>query len=536
MTLPTFRLTLTALSTALLAACGGGDDSPATTPPPTVTSVTLSGTAATTAPITTGTISAKCQNAAGTTPLNSTTGAYSLKIEGASLPCMVRVTSTDNATILHSAAPGAGTGTAVANVTPFTELIVAKAAGTSGASLYAIYDATTSALLSADKLAQAKTLLADVLKSVGIDISADAPLTDTFAAADTKGQKIAALETKLATGNTTLATLESDLINTSGVAATTPVVVAALTAPPVANCPAVRSVPYRIVESNGPGEVIQPNFGTGAVSTATTITFSSTTACDATIVSGAYTQQASFASSGLLLTSSQEVGQAPAVIMGFPEQTIPLADLVGTWNTVEYGIENARMVNFYSTLTIDAAGVLSVSECTGLAACVPTVAKGSITANTTAGGFNIRTPDGEAVRAFAFRGVDGKIMLAAGFDPGMLIAAKQSVLALPAVGNITVTAADVLLSGTAAGTLAVSSAQHTITAVDAASSTVTRTRAPDGRVDTLIYNSPRNGTRQRPAGSFGGSNFSGLVMVPTGVGIVAYGGITTPLFGVSLNR
>lgn len=534
MAMPTFRLTLTALSTALLAACGGGgDDSPAT-PPMAVTSVTLSGTAAKTAPITAGTVSAKCQNAMGTAPINSSAGAYTLKIEGASLPCVVRVTSTDNATVLHSTASGTGTGTVVANVTPFTELIVAKAAGKGAGALYDIYDATTATLLSATNLAQAKTLLADVLKAVGIDITADAPLTDAFLAADAKGAKIAALEAKLADGQTTLVGLENALINTAGTAAATPAVVAALTAPPVANCPAVRSVPYRIVQSNADSQVVAPDFATGKVD-ANTIVFSTTTACQAQFTSGAQTQEANFASSGVLLTSAQLTGQAPAIILGFPEQTIALADLVGTWNTVEYGIENAKMVNFYATVTIDAAGGVSVSECTGVAACVANPAKGSIVANTSAGGLDLRTPDGELVRLFAFR-ADGKIMFAAGFNPGLLIAAKQSVLALPAVGSI-VTSVDAQLSGTSAGTFSATTGSSTITAVDAASNAVTRTRQSDGRVDTVVYNSPRNGLRNRLSGSFNGASFTSLIQVPTGVGIVAFGGGgTTALFGVSLTK
>lgn len=104
----------------LLAACGGGSttDTPATTVPPL--SSTISGTASKGAPIT-GSVTLKDSTGATKTAfINSTTGAFSIAVDGMTAPFMLEAGN------LYSIANSITT----TNINPFTDLCVRSAAGT----------------------------------------------------------------------------------------------------------------------------------------------------------------------------------------------------------------------------------------------------------------------------------------------------------------------------------------------------------------------------------------------------------------------
>jgi len=119
-----------------LSACGGGSDSES---PPAATSIGFSGVAAKGVALAGATVSLKCAAGTAPTPVAVTTnagGAYTVAISGANLPCALRVVGTDGRTF-HAVVPGTGnTGNFVANLTPLSEMIVAKATGGSPAVYY----------------------------------------------------------------------------------------------------------------------------------------------------------------------------------------------------------------------------------------------------------------------------------------------------------------------------------------------------------------------------------------------------------------
>jgi len=84
------RLLALTLSTAFLAACGGGGGGTAGTNG--VTTITLTGTAATGKAIAGATVTAKCQTGTGVATTIAD-GSYSLLISGGKLPCLLQITN-----------------------------------------------------------------------------------------------------------------------------------------------------------------------------------------------------------------------------------------------------------------------------------------------------------------------------------------------------------------------------------------------------------------------------------------------------------
>jgi hypothetical protein len=166
---------------------GGGDDLVQAVP-----SLQVSGTAATGAALAAAAVEVKC--AAGTgTATTSATGAYTVTITNGALPCLVEVKKTVGSTTvsLHSVVE-AGTlneadrrTSAVANVTPITEMIVAQLAAAMPEDSFKGFkgEAITPAQVQA---ATAAVLAA--LKGVAIDLGAINPLKAELVAGATKGQ------------------------------------------------------------------------------------------------------------------------------------------------------------------------------------------------------------------------------------------------------------------------------------------------------------------------------------------------------------
>ena len=118
---------------ALLSACGGGGGNDAS---PTVVAkpaTTFSGTAATGAAMAGATVSINCASGTGTAT-TAANGSYTKDITDVTLPCVLKATSSDGKTVLHSIttpSTGASANSAqVANITPLTQLLVASLAGT----------------------------------------------------------------------------------------------------------------------------------------------------------------------------------------------------------------------------------------------------------------------------------------------------------------------------------------------------------------------------------------------------------------------
>lgn len=227
----------TSLSIAmLLAACGGGGGTSSSGRTP---SLNLSGTAATGAALAGANVQIKC--AAGTGGVTTgADGSFSVVIAGAALPCVLEVSNV--ATTLHSAVESGAGESVKANITPLTELLIAKITGADPATLFAAFDAAAQAKLSAAAIDAARASLTSALQGA-VDLSGVDPLKDRLAIGNPQDQLLDTLATVLATAQTTLQEL------TSAVAASgaTNSLVTALLQPAAAHCAALHSGKYRVI-------------------------------------------------------------------------------------------------------------------------------------------------------------------------------------------------------------------------------------------------------------------------------------------------
>ncbi|MEC9410554.1 MAG: hypothetical protein VYD52_08880, partial [Pseudomonadota bacterium] len=168
----------------LLSGCGSSSSSGSPDPQPTPTTPTpeapattqsLTGTAAIGAAITDGTVTAICAD--GSTFTESVTtdanGNWSGEVANGAMPCALQVTGGNPPVTLHSYATAAGT----VNITPLTDLIMAKATGQSPADWFANFNGT------AVDTSTASTDLLNLFADKGFTIPATGnPLTTPFAA------------------------------------------------------------------------------------------------------------------------------------------------------------------------------------------------------------------------------------------------------------------------------------------------------------------------------------------------------------------
>ncbi len=157
------RLSLAIASVGMLAVYGCGGSSSSTS------SLTLSGVAATGDAISGGAVLATCASGSGS-GTTQPDGTYTFTITNATMPCLAKVTSSDGLTILHTVVQGSGTS-AVANITPLTELVVASLSGTDPKTYYASFGSTTATAITADTVATAQTAVLSTLTDAGVDIS-----------------------------------------------------------------------------------------------------------------------------------------------------------------------------------------------------------------------------------------------------------------------------------------------------------------------------------------------------------------------------
>jgi len=544
-------LALAAIQAALLSACGGGGDSatPAGGGEAAPASLTLSGTAATGAAIAGGAIDVKCASGSGSTTTIAD-GSYTISISGATLPCVMHVTS--GSLDLYSLAE-AGSGSAVrANITPLSQLVAAQVAGGDPANLFANFDASAQTLLTATKVAQAISSVTAAL-SGAIDLAGVDPLKDPLVAASagTSGnaldQKLDALKAALAAAGITLADVSSALV-ASGIDSPAPV--KTLLQPVAASCAGLRSGSYRAINPNESDPAWANHVFTFDAATLTAKFFDNSTmllADQGNCVFSADTSTLLVSKSGAIVALDAVSATQNTVSIIIPEQTIALSELAGTWNVLSFerASAGAALKPSSATFTLDATGKFSAgSDCAGPAACTAwTSLPGNVVANE-AGGFTFTDSDGASYKVYALKATDGQLSLyvldANGL--GFSVAARQQALALPAAQAVN-KFWDLSIGANGYAGVTTDTAT-TIQSVDAATSSYTRVRTSDGRVDGFTANKPRDGLRYRAAGSSattgGGTvNYSEIIVMPLpGTGLSTYISVAAnqSFFGVSVNH
>jgi hypothetical protein len=346
--------------------------------------LTLSGVAATGLAIDGGTVEVKCATGAGSgTTLSDGTGKYTVTVLGGVLPCLLEVTSKDKVTVLHSLAEGTGKS-ATANITPFTELLVANLSGEDPSTYFKAFASATAGNATKEKIVLAQKSIRELLAEIGVDLgdSGDlitGELTPKIGAdiGNKYDQALEGLKAKY-TKETTLASLTQAVSDQAKLAAgstgskegpSLPIFLS--TKPSAATCSALRSTTYHQFRPTAAASERTSTFTFDAVKLVSTYSVDNskqtwvphaTDACRFTANNGKVDLFVSQA--GVIAGRyTPDDGTTYAVALAFPVQTHSLAALEGTWNTAGMKFVSA---NKYTGITgdfkINATGVVSESN------------------------------------------------------------------------------------------------------------------------------------------------------------------------------
>ena len=532
MKLKALGLTAAAVAAAaLVAACGGGGGAQS--------GVQLSGVAATGLAMANAPVDVKCASGTGTATTNAS-GAYTVTVENGAMPCIVKVTSTaaDGTTVtLHSLAQGSGS-TATANVTPLTEMILARAVGTLPSDLFSNFGSGTA--VTAAAVTQARTEILAALSTVaGVDLTAIDPFATPLVAATadnpTGGNNYDKLLDQLGTVVTPamLPQVVSQIASTTS--STAPVtlteVVANIAKGTLEGCPQALSGKYRIVDYVGASDVVDIDFKAGLVKAADgdfPITLASQ-ACEFNVAGQAPTT-VMIGPAGAGVTRDAE---RAAFI--FPVQAHTVASVLGDWEFLESGVEEVSHGNaarhWVGQLSIAGDGKAAVCDYNVMlndfgSGCQPDTDDPATIVGQADGTFKLQYGDG-ATDVYGFRAPGGALTLfgtnnAAGsldaevLKTSFVLTRPQTATASP-VGTVS-KFWDVLQSvsiNTSTGAAILDSRSQPIYTAEAprrnsnAVTSVTETSVTrkltssgddNGRVDTLTLNDPIPGLRSRPSG------------------------------------
>jgi hypothetical protein len=494
----TAALASAALLPVLLAACGGGGgDSSSPAPNPAPQSLVVTGTAATGAALASASVKLTCATGTATVTA-SATGTFSATIANGALPCVLTATSSDGKTELHSVAAGTGSAATTANITPLTELLIARLAGGDPKTFVSGFAANTA--ISASDVAAAQTALLQSLTNAGLNTSA---VTDIVSGSLTAGSGagydgvLDKLGTLLKGANAALSDLAGAVAssNKSGSDTTGSVLGTVLAAAP-GDCPGFKTGTLRVLDLTGAKYSLMKVDTTAMTVTGTDGTFPLTknAACDYKIGNPASTR-ALVSRSGIVIFTSG-IGTGGQVGVAFPEQKLEVAALAGNYDFVNYDVTG--YAGFGDTVfTADGKNGLS-HNCNGYGACADDAqTKGRLVANANGGFDYADDPQGDHARVFAFRNASGRNFLVAQHDDGAVtVLAAKDKLALPAVSRV---AGYWQLSVNSAGLSTTVADANTITAADPVTGLVSRSFANDSHTDKLTYNAPYDGMRYRAA-------------------------------------
>ncbi|WP_341890382.1 hypothetical protein [Variovorax sp. YR752] len=522
------RRAAAALTLALglgLAACGGGGGGSSN--PPAPTDLVVNGTAATGAALAGAAVELECAsgNGAATTAAD---GSFSATIAGGVLPCVARVTS-GNVT-LHGLAYGSGASVR-ANITPATELVLARLLLGSPAGFFAAFDAARITTAAADA---AQAAVKSYLTDAGVDFAAigdlvSGPLVASTAgsAGDAHDQALEALAAALGSSGNTLAGLTTAMIEAgTGTVATLPA--SAVLRPAAPTCAAFRSGDFRILAPAGgsslANQVSQLSFDaatlTGDRSDAGATSFAANGNCRFTETGAGFSADVVVSRAGILFGRRTLNGVARHFI-GLPIQAHSLAELAGTWNVLGMNPAGAAFVAAAGTTTLNDQGRFTggtncqdnttwaldvcVTVPDNLIAAIPTWTSGPDE------GFATYENGAPANRLFAYRAGSGDLMLVAiNFEGGFGFYAIDKSVPLPAVGtrasnwNLDSNSQWLPLGAS------LSETTNTVTANDTAAGSWTRLQRSIGSAaeysTTLFANKPRRGYVFRAAATVTASN------------------------------
>ena len=526
------RLALIFVPTAIaLAACGGSDD-PAEPAAPAA-GLSVSGTAAIGAAIAGAPIDIKCVGASGSTTTGAD-GRYTIELAEGALPCALRVTAADG-TVLHSVANGSGR-TATANLTPLSELVLARLAGATPAGFFDSFDASR---ITDAQLQAAHAAVAATLQGAGIDLTGIGNvLTAALAAANGShpgnafDQTLDTLNTRLSASATSLSALRDTMARSAPDAPVSarsgvPSLPADLLLRPAAsNCSALRSASYRFVGFSGQGQGQAPDTEVFTID-APTLSITTLDGPGQLVPSGPCQYSLpdldiTVAASGAMLVRFEEEPGSGVWHAGiaFPEQRHALSALAGTWNLM--GLEdvagNGSFVIVDGQMALEADGRLaSAAFCTNDGegcASHDSAALTQIRFSAAADG-SLRwshAEEGWTNPVFAYRAGGGELVLVTLDGHGNFIVFTRQVAAtMPAVGrvseNVNYTVSHTLFAP------AIGESKNTVVSVDTASNRYVRDSVFNfttgaTQSETVVLNERRTGVSRRLPGPVTGSDGS----------------------------
>jgi hypothetical protein len=241
--------------------------------------------------------------------------------------------------------------------------------------------------------------------------------------------------------------------------------------------------------------------------------------------------------------------------IAFPDQTVALTDLTGTWNRIAWqradpgGLTQPYQLS-YGSVTLASGVITGVMECSVAAdlsgGCNPqTLSAGSGFAVNPAGGFT-GTGDLSGSVAYAYKTASGIFGVSVDPDGSINFITPQATQALPTVGatnsswNLQANTAGMLAQAVTNAFPGISTTDITITGVtgDTTTNTVTRDTSQDGATavsQTLHYNIPLAGFRKRDgvAGTVSPAIF--LPVPGMGFSLVSRLGAATPVLSPPSN-
>jgi|GEM_PF-1432335 hypothetical protein len=203
---------LAVAAAGLLIGCGGGGGGGTAS----VAAPTLSGLAATGAGIANAAVTAKCATGAPLTGTTDANGSFNLVLGGRTLPCMLQVTGGTPAVTLHSFAQAAGR----VNITPVTDLIVAKALGADPGPAFASY-APSNGMTIETGLPAAKSYVTTQINNITGGSIVD-PLAGAFAVGDADDKVLDALGNAMGAASVDIGALRTQLLSNNPLTATVP--------------------------------------------------------------------------------------------------------------------------------------------------------------------------------------------------------------------------------------------------------------------------------------------------------------------------
>jgi hypothetical protein len=531
----------------LIAGCGGGGGGGSPPSP----SLTVSGTAATGAGLANAAVEMKCATGNGTTTTTSS-GSYTLTLQGGALPCMIKVSGTAGgiAVTLHSVTEAGSIGaeqktSALANVTPITEMIVAQLTAALPASSFGSFDASR---ITAASVTSATNAVVAALKAAGIDLGSIDPLKATLvpATGTTAGnpydQLLDALGEKV--GPEALPLLVNQIATAAGTSSSGGLTsaMAGLSGGSLEGCPSVVSGKYRTLDLYGKTAVRSIDFAkktfTAVNGDILAIATDAAKPCTYTVTGTSDGKDVAWdvvmGANGVGSYRARFTNPASAGTNGyiFLEQGHPVSAVAGTWSFLQSGyMPSEGTIHLPGQITFNADNKVTTCDYDAAWACIPETTAGMTVSARSDGGFDLNESSLKVAQFYAYKAPNGAVVLfgstnAAGVndvavEQTSLIASKLTAATVPALNTVT-NYWDVSYSrlGSSVTAVAPVAESHTVINVDSGTSKTTRRRLSDGREDVVQFNAPLTGLRTREAGTWNGVPYAKVYQIPLqGLGV-----------------